>query len=118
MNSEDVTLAVDAAEQAFKTFRKVPARERARMLRKFNDLLLENKADLAALIVAENGKPQKEAEAEVVYSASFLEFYSGEAERATGITIPSANPATRILTVKQPIGVVACLCPWNVSEMT
>lgn len=57
----------------------------------------------------------KEAEAEVVYAASFFEYFSGEAERATGLTIPAANPACRILTVKQPIGVVACLCPWNVS---
>lgn len=56
----------------------------------------------------------KEAEAEVVYAASFFEFFSGEAERCYGHTIPAANPSCRIMTVKQPIGVVASLCPWNV----
>jgi len=110
---EDAEKAVAAAHGAFADFKKTTARSRARMLRQLNDLLLENQEDIARLIVAENGKPWKEALAEVTYSASFLEWFSGEAERAYGATIPAANPASRIMTIKQPIGVVAALAPWN-----
>ncbi|UZJ50736.1 hypothetical protein CBS101457_000056 [Exobasidium rhododendri] len=113
MSAEDTKLAITAADAAFKSFSKTTARSRARMLRKMNDLMLENKADIAKIIVAENGKPQREGEAEVDYAASFLEWFASEAERAYGMTIPAANPNSRIYTIKQPIGVVCALCPWN-----
>lgn len=113
MDTKDVERSVTAAQTAFQTFRKISGRERARMLRAYNDIILANAEDFAKIIVAENGKPLKEAQAEVTYAASFLEFFSGEAERTNGLTIPAANPTSRIITIKQPIGVVASLCPWN-----
>ncbi|KAH0836038.1 Glutarate-semialdehyde dehydrogenase DavD [Fonsecaea pedrosoi] len=113
MGAADVNRAVEAADRAFSTYRQTTARQRARWLRRWNDLILENADDLALLTTAENGKTLAEAGAEVVYGASFLEWYAGEAERTHGETIPSANLAQRIITIKQPIGVATCLVPWN-----
>lgn len=113
MDKADTEAAIEAADKAFKTFSKTTARSRARILRKMYGMMLEHKADLAKIIVAENGKPQREGEAEVDYAASFLEWFAGEAERTYGMTIPAANPNCRIMTIKQPIDVTALLCPWN-----
>lgn len=74
---------------------------------------MENADDLALIMCLENGKTLTEAKGEVTYGASFLEWFAGEAERTHGQTVPPANPAVRIMTVKQPIGVAACLAPWN-----
>lgn len=117
MDGSDCSLAIGAASSAFSTFKRTTGRQRARLLRTLNDMVLSNAADLAELIVRETGKTRAEAEGEIVYAASFLEWFSGEAERTYGDVIPAANPNNRILTIKQPIGVVACLCPWNVSIM-
>ncbi|OQO13627.1 hypothetical protein B0A48_01856 [Cryoendolithus antarcticus] len=113
MNSTDVKLAVDAAHEAFKTWKKTTARSRARMLRKWSDLMLANQEDLALILTLENGKTLTEAKGEVVYGASFLEWFATQAEMTHGETVPSSNPNQRIVTFKQPIGVAACLCPWN-----
>lgn len=113
MGAADTAKAVTAAHEAFKSYKKSSARERARWLRKWNDLCLEHVDDLALILTMENGKPFVEAKGEVMYAASFLEWFAGEAERTHGETIPTANRNQRILTVKEPLGVAACLAPWN-----
>ncbi|PWY96104.1 succinate-semialdehyde dehydrogenase [Aspergillus sclerotioniger CBS 115572] len=108
-----MTQAIVAADKALASFRTTTARQRARWLRKWNDLVLENIDDLALIVSLENGKALPEARGEVMYGASFLEWFAAEAERAHGEVIPAANPNQRILTVKQPLGVAALLTPWN-----
>ncbi|KAI1609207.1 succinate-semialdehyde dehydrogenase [Exophiala viscosa] len=113
MGAADVDKAVAAAHAAFQTFKKTSARQRARWLRKWSDLCLEHIDDLALILTLENGKTLAEAKGEVTYGASFLEWFAGEAERVHGEVVPTANLNQRILTFKQPIGVAACLAPWN-----
>ncbi|OAL33185.1 hypothetical protein AYO20_07502 [Fonsecaea nubica] len=102
MGAADVARAIDSASKTFVTWKNTSGRERARMLRKWNDLCLENTEDFALIITLETGKPLYEARAEVIYACSFLEWFAGEAERKQ-----------RLVTMKQPIGVVGCLMPWN-----
>lgn len=113
MGGEDVNRAVEAAATAFESYKKTSARQRARWLRKWSDLCHENIDDLALILTLENGKTLVEAKGEVIYSASFLEWFAGEAERVHGETVPTANLNQRIVTIKQPLGVAACLAPWN-----
>lgn len=113
MGRVETAKAVEAAHEAFKSFKKTSARERARMLRKWSDLSLENVDDLALILTLENGKTLAEAKGEVIYAASFLEWFAGEAERTYGEVVPVAKLDHRILTFKQPVGVAACLAPWN-----
>ena len=113
MGKDDTVKAIQAAHDAFKTFKKTSARQRARWLRKWSDLCLEHADDLALILTLENGKTLVEAKGEVTYAASFLEWFAGEAERTHGECVPSANPNQRIITFKQPLGVAACLAPWN-----
>ncbi|GAK66212.1 succinate-semialdehyde dehydrogenase (NADP+) [Moesziomyces antarcticus] len=113
-NAQDVDDAVASCHATFNEFKNTTARQRSDMLRKLNDLTLANIDDLATLIVRENGKTRAEAEAEVKYAASFLAWFANMAETgAQGETISAANPAMRVHTIRQPIGVVACLLPWN-----
>lgn len=113
MGVEEVDRAVEAAAAAFHSYKKTSARQRARWLRKWSDLCHENIDDLALIMTLENGKTLTEAKGEVVYAASFLEWFAGEAERVHGEVIPTANLNQRIVTIKQPLGVAACLAPWN-----
>lgn len=113
MDKEDVKLAVNAAHEAFKTYKKTTARQRARMLRKWSDLCHENVDDLALIMTLENGKTLAESKGEVIYGASFLEWFATQAEMTHGEVVPVANPNQRIVTFKQPLGVAACLAPWN-----
>ncbi|RAK75162.1 NAD-dependent succinate-semialdehyde dehydrogenase [Aspergillus fijiensis CBS 313.89] len=113
MNAEDTNQAVQAAYEAFKTFKKTTARQRAQWLRRWYTLCLEHQDDLALILTLENGKPLAEAKGEVAYASSFLDWFAGEAERAYGEVIPPANPSQRIITIKEPLGVAACLAPWN-----
>ena len=97
-------------------FRNGPAltaKERSKALRKWFDLQIENKEDLATIMTTEMGKPLAEARGEVEYAASFIEFYAEEAKRVTGETIPAHKPDGRIVVVKQPIGVIGAITPWN-----
>jgi succinate-semialdehyde dehydrogenase / glutarate-semialdehyde dehydrogenase len=105
--------AVEAAEEAFESWSRRLAKERSQILRRWFDLILANKEDLALLMTSEQGKPLAEARGEVDYAASFVEFYAEEAKRVYGETIPSHRPDARIVVLKQPIGVVAAITPWN-----
>src|SRR3546814_19919128 len=93
--------------------RKLLAKERANILRKWFNLILENQEDLARLMTLEQGKPLAEAKGEVVYGASFIEWFAEEAKRVYGGTIPQHQADKRIVVVKQPVGVVAAITPWN-----
>lgn len=109
----DTEAAIDAAQAAFYSFRKVKARDRAKLLRRFHDLMMENMDDLSAIITLENGKPLVDARAEVAYAASFLEWFSEEATRIYGDTITASNTNCRAMTLKEPIGVCGLIAPWN-----
>jgi succinate-semialdehyde dehydrogenase/glutarate-semialdehyde dehydrogenase len=105
--------AIDAAARAFPAWRRKTAKERAVVLRRWFDLMLANQDDLACLMTTEQGKPLAESRAEVAYAASFLEWFGEEAKRVYGDTIPGHQADKRIIVIKQPIGVVACITPWN-----
>ncbi len=110
---EDLNLAVSSAELAMAKWRKLAAKERSRILRKFAALLVENADDLATILTLEQGKPLIEARGEIIYGASYLEWYAEEAKRVYGETIPANNSNQRILVQKEPIGVCAAITPWN-----
>jgi succinate-semialdehyde dehydrogenase / glutarate-semialdehyde dehydrogenase len=105
--------AIDAASRAFPVWRRKTARERAAVMRRWFELMLASQDDLARLMTIEQGKPLAESKGEVVYAASFLEWFGEEAKRAYGDTIPNQQPDKRLVVVKEPIGVVACITPWN-----
>jgi succinate-semialdehyde dehydrogenase/glutarate-semialdehyde dehydrogenase len=105
--------AIEAANRAFPAWSKKTAKERAIVLRKWFDLMMENQDDLARLMTLEQGKPLAESRGEVAYAASFLEWFGEEAKRIYGDTIPGHQADKRIVVIKQPIGVVACITPWN-----
>jgi succinate-semialdehyde dehydrogenase/glutarate-semialdehyde dehydrogenase len=113
MNAADTEAAIHAAYESFNTYKKTSARQRATWLRRWHTLCLEHADDLALILTLENGKTLAEAKGEVLYGASFLDWFSGEAERVHGEVVPAANLGQRILTIKQPLGVAACLAPWN-----
>jgi len=105
--------AIEAANEAFKPWSGRTAKERAIVLRKWFDLMMENQEDLAKLMTLEQGKPLTESRGEVAYAAAFLEWFGEEAKRVYGDTIPGHQADKRIVVLKQPIGVVACITPWN-----
>jgi succinate-semialdehyde dehydrogenase/glutarate-semialdehyde dehydrogenase len=105
--------AIDAAARAFPAWRRKTAKERAAVMRRWFELMMANQEDLAQLMTAEQGKPITESRGEVGYAASFLEWFGEEAKRAYGDTIPAHQADKRLLVTKEPIGVVACITPWN-----
>ncbi len=105
--------AIAAADRAWPSWRELTAHERSRILRRWYDLILENQDDLAAIMTAEQGKPLAEARGEIIYGASFVEWFAEEAKRVYGDTIPMAQPGKRIIVIKQPVGVCAAITPWN-----
>ena len=105
--------AIDAAYAAQKDWAAKLASERATILRKLYDLMVENADDLGAILCAEQGKPFPEARGEILYGASFIEWFAEEGKRIYGDTIPAAGPGKRIVVIKQPVGVVASITPWN-----
>lgn len=105
--------AIEAADAAFQSWRRVTAAERARLLERWHDLILANAADLAQIMTAEQGKPLAEAEGEVRYGASFVKWFAEEARRIYGRTIPAPGADRRILMLEEPIGVTAAITPWN-----
>ncbi|MDG2473819.1 MAG: NAD-dependent succinate-semialdehyde dehydrogenase [Paracoccaceae bacterium] len=105
--------AITAAEGAQKNWAAMTAKERSIILRNWFNLMIENADDLAIILTAEQGKPLVEAKGEIVYGASFIEFFAEEAKRVYGETIPGHQPDKRITVIKQPIGVAASITPWN-----
>ena len=105
--------AIEAADAALPAWRSLTAQERADLLLKWHDLMLEHQQDLAMLMPHEQGKPLKEAAGEIAYAASFLRWFAEEARRVYGETIPAANSHQRIVVTKQPVGVVGAITPWN-----
>ena len=113
MGTDETRRAIEAAQAAWPAWRKKTARERAAILRKWNDLMLANADDLALIMTAEQGKPLAESKGEIAYAASFIEWFGEEAKRTYGDTIPSPVPGNRIVVIKEPIGVCAAITPWN-----
>ncbi len=105
--------AVEAAERAQKEWRTRTAKERGAVLRKWFTLMLENVEDLAQILTAEQGKPLAEARGEIAYGANYIEWFAEEAKRIYGDTIPHPSNDKRLVVIKQPVGVVACITPWN-----
>jgi len=105
--------ALEAADAAWPAWRKRTAKDRAALLRRWYELILENKDDLAALMTAEQGKPTAESAGEVMYGASFIEWFAEEGKRIYGDMIPTHMPDRRIMVIKQSVGVVAAITPWN-----
>ncbi|ALS26430.1 succinate-semialdehyde dehydrogenase [Paenibacillus sp. 32O-W] len=110
---EEALLAVAAAEAALPAWRSKTANERAALILKWHQLIIENKETIARIMTLEQGKPLQEALGEVMYAASFLTWYAEEAKRVYGQTVPASAPNKRILVLKQPVGVVAAITPWN-----
>jgi succinate-semialdehyde dehydrogenase/glutarate-semialdehyde dehydrogenase len=113
MGVRETRYAIDAANAAWPAWRKKSAKERAAILRKWSDLMLENADDLALLMTAEQGKPLAEAKGEIAYAASFFEWFGEEAKRIAGETLQSPWPDRRMVVTKEPIGVCAAITPWN-----
>jgi succinate-semialdehyde dehydrogenase/glutarate-semialdehyde dehydrogenase len=105
--------AIAAADAAWPAWRAKTGKERSVLLRKWYELLLANQDDLGRLMTAEQGKPLPEAKGEVVYGASFVEWYAEEAKRVNGETLPQFDNNRRLLVLRQPIGVCAAITPWN-----
>jgi len=112
-DAHDATAAVEAAAKAFKTWSRIPAQQRATLIRLWYDLIMANADDLGALMTAEQGKPLAEAIGEIKYGASFIEYYAEECKRVKGATIPTIANDRRLQTYKQAVGVVGCITPWN-----
>ncbi|HRV92584.1 MAG TPA: NAD-dependent succinate-semialdehyde dehydrogenase [Anaerolineae bacterium] len=110
---EETRHAIDLANVAFKSWRKQTGKARAKILRKWADLMMDNQRDLATIMTAEQGKPLAEAMGEIAYAASFVEWFGEEAKRVYGDTIPGHQPDKRIIVLKEPIGVCAGITPWN-----
>ncbi len=113
MGAAETKAAIEAANKVWPAWRELLAKERAKILRKWSDLILENIDDLAAIMTAEQGKPIAEAKGELTSSAAFLEYYGEEAKRIYGDTLPSPFPKSRVVVLKQPIGVCGMITPWN-----
>jgi succinate-semialdehyde dehydrogenase/glutarate-semialdehyde dehydrogenase len=113
MGTSETQKAIEAANQAFPKWKAMTAGERSKILRRWYELQLENQEDLAYLLTLEQGKPINEARGEIRYGASFVEWFAEEGKRAYGDVIPGHGPDKRIVTIKQPVGVVAAITPWN-----
>lgn len=113
VNRAEVADAIDVAERAFQSWRQEPAHTRAKVLRKWGDLLLTHVDDLAEILTTEQGKPLAEAKGEVRYAASYLHWFAEEAPRNYGDTIPAPKTSQKIIVQKQPVGVCGCITPWN-----
>ncbi len=113
LGAKETRIAIEAAERAQKLWAKKSAKERGIILRKWYQLMMDHQEDLAQIMTAEQGKPLAESRGEIGYGASFIEFFAEEARRVYGETIPSPWPNARLVVIKQPVGVVAAITPWN-----
>jgi succinate-semialdehyde dehydrogenase / glutarate-semialdehyde dehydrogenase len=113
LGTAETRSAIEGAEKAQKLWAKKTAKERAGILRKWYNLMMEHQEDLAQILTAEQGKPLGESRGEIAYGASFIEWFAEEARRVYGETVPVPFPNGRAVVIKQPVGVVACITPWN-----
>ncbi|HHL3510957.1 TPA: NADP-dependent succinate-semialdehyde dehydrogenase [Klebsiella pneumoniae] len=113
MGADETREAIEAANRSLPAWRTLTAKERANILRRWFDLMMENQDDLARLMTLEQGKPLAEAKGEISYAASFIEWFAEEGKRIYGDTIPGHQADKRLLVIKQPIGVTAAITPWN-----
>ncbi len=113
MGGEETHCAIDAANRALPAWRELTAKERANILRRWFNLMMEHQDDLARLMTLEQGKPLAEAIGEISYAASFIEWFAEEGKRIYGDTIPGHQADKRLIVIKQPIGVTAAITPWN-----
>ncbi|PLX39639.1 MAG: succinate-semialdehyde dehydrogenase (NADP(+)) [Hyphomicrobiales bacterium] len=111
--ADETRAAIDAAKAAFPAWAAKTAKERANIMRRWFDLIIANRDDIGLIMTTEQGKPLAEAKGEVDYAASFIEFFAEEAKRIYGETIPSHRADARIVCIRQPIGVIAAITPWN-----
>ncbi|WP_230293393.1 NAD-dependent succinate-semialdehyde dehydrogenase [Croceicoccus sp. Ery5] len=111
--ADETREAIAAADTAFKSWRKMPAGERAAILREWHRLIMANKDDLGRIMTMEQGKPLAEAVGEITYAASFVSWFAEEARRVYGMEVPAPSPDRRILVRKEPVGVCAAITPWN-----
>ncbi len=113
MGAVETRRAIEAANAAWPAWKGKTGKERAAILRRWNDLILANQDDLAVLMTTEQGKPLAESRGEIVYGASFVEWFAEEAKRVYGDTIPQTQPDKRFVVIKEPVGVCAAITPWN-----
>ncbi len=113
MGAAETRRAIEAAARAMPAWAKKTAKERAQILRRWHDLMMENQDALAKLMTAEQGKPLAEARGEIAYAASFIEWFAEEGKRLYGDLIPGHQSDKRIMVMRQPVGVVAAITPWN-----
>ena len=113
LGAAETRRAIEAAAAAFPAWAAKTAKERAALLRRWYDLMMANHDDLAVLMTAEQGKPLAESKGEIAYAASFIEWFAEEGKRVYGDVIPGHQPDKRIVVLRQPIGVVAAITPWN-----
>ena len=113
MNAADTRRAIETARQAFPAWAALTAKERAAILRRWYELLMANQEDLATLMTAEQGKPLAESRGEIAYGASFIEWFAEEGKRLYGDVIPGHQADKRNIVLRQPVGVVAAITPWN-----
>ena len=113
LDKPDLNSAIIAAQNAFEKWSKLAGKERAKILYRWYQLILENQEDLAQILTTEQGKPLAEARSEIIYGANFIEWFSEEAKRTYGDTIPALKQNQKIITFLEPIGVVAAITPWN-----
>lgn len=104
---------IEAASVAQKSWAKTTVKERAALLRRWFNLIMENQEDLAQILTAEQGKPLAESRGEIAYGANYVEWFSEESKRVYGDIIPQPSNDKRVMVIKQPVGVVACITPWN-----
>ncbi len=113
LGAAETKAAIEAAHRAFKPWAALLAKERSKILRRWYELIVEHADELALLLTKEQGKPLAEAKGEIVYGAAFVELFAEEAKRIYGETIPTHKADARVIVMKQPVGVVAAITPWN-----
>ena len=113
LTDKDVQSAIRAADKALPAWRAMSAKDRSKILRRWYDLCMTHQEDLATILTTEQGKPLSEARSEIAYGSGFIEWFSEEAKRVYGDIIPAPTADRRILVIKQPVGVVAAITPWN-----
>ena len=113
MGATETNVAIEAAHRAFPAWSKLLAKERSKIIRRWYELIVEHADELALLLTREQGKPLAEAKGEIIYGAAFVELFAEEAKRVYGETIPTHKADARVVIMKQPIGVVAAITPWN-----